>query len=250
MLEKSLQNIGIPKEQAHILKLILEYGPISAVKLSELTSYPRTSIYGYLNKLTKKGLIATSIENDKKVYFSQGVSTIFDSIDNEILNLKKSKTSIEEEVNKLKSSNFFQPEISHYYGIDSMQNLFMDMTKSSEKKIYTFYSSIEYPKEFFNFIERVFIPERVKQEVKIMLISGVDSLSSLDKEHLRISKYIPKDLLEKYTSGKVLSSEMSIVDNCVYLFSFDKNSYHSIKIEHKPTADLYKLMHAMLWDSI
>lgn len=250
MLEKSLQNIGIPKEQAYILRLVLEYGPISAVKLSELTSYPRTSVYGYLNKLTKKGLVATTIENDKKIYFSQGVDTIFESINKEIDNLEKNKTLIEDEIKKLKLSNFFQPEISHYYGIDSMQNLFMDMTKSNEKKIYTFYSSIEYPKEFFNFIKRVFIPQRVENKVEIMLISGVDSLSNLDEEHLRISKYIPKVLLDKYTEGKILSSEMSIVDNCVYLFSFDKNSYHSIKIEHKPTADLFKLMHSMLWDTI
>ena len=126
-----LEHVGLTRNEANVYVELLRTGTTPAKNLTKITNMHRTSVYGCLQRLEKKGLVSTSMQNGK---------TYFEAVEpGKLLSLLKEREDrLREalpELRKLKDTKFYTPhEVQYFKGKQGLKSTFDDIL--NEKKDY------------------------------------------------------------------------------------------------------------------
>lgn len=130
MLEKILNSLGFDEDEVKTYLLLLEHGPSTVGNLTKATGGVRTSLYGYLKRLQRGGLINQSYKGSVKIFSAEPPEKINLLFEERIGNLQKSQDSYKDilpGLQKLLPSSLLAPKLQIFEGREGLQHMVKDI---------------------------------------------------------------------------------------------------------------------------
>lgn len=231
-----LKELGLKEKKADVYLACLELGSATASRIAKKAGIKRPYFYDIAQYLMERGLI-NQTKKGKHRYFSAASP-------DKLLDIEQEKLkNLEEVLPELKSYynvTGAKPKILFYegkYGIDQINNDVLNykgdaMAFSTER----FLTADEEK------LAQEFIKKRVKRKLKVRVIGPVSpeflELKKRDKEELRETKMLPRDLYES-------NVEFSFYGNKVAIINYKEN--FGFIIESSDVAGPLKQIFELIW---
>ena len=245
-LEKSLEFLGLKKEEIQIYLCCLEFWNLATSSISRITKIGRVNCYHYIEKLLIKWFLLSSKKNGTKI-FSAEAPEIFLNKEKERLNIVK---DILPNLLSLSSKSPHKPNISFFEWIDWIKNIFTKLEQLKNTEIVSF-SNFSKLIDFFedkNFMKNHF-EIRLKNNIKTRFISPRDN-----KSDNFVSLFFPKNFNREFLEVFLISSnefffdsEITIFKNHIAIINITKENPVWVIIENKSLYKTQKAIFDLAW---
>lgn len=247
ILKEKLKLLDLAEKEIDTYLAILNLGRATITDISRKTGIKRTSIYEYIENLSKKDLIYKTINKKRIFYCVENPSKITNILDNQKKEIENKKVKIARVIPELMSMysiSFNKPNISFYEGRDGLKITYQQIF-NTHKNIYSIFS----PESFF----KLFSFEENYELLMTLYNNGGTLYSLVEKTanpirelaHVDFKKFIKsKELPEEFK----YETDLLVTDDTVVLISF-KNSI-GIIIKDKAIAQLQKNFINLIWKSL
>ncbi len=201
MYEEALKSLGLSENEIKTYVALLELGATKVEIISKRVNLPRTTVYGILNSLLEKGLVAYVIKSGVKHYEATPPKRLLIREKERLEELKKSIPELE----ILEKTIGERPFVEMYEGKEGIKTIYEDMLKT--KKIIYGYGNTELLFELLEF----YIPNYVKRRVKLGINFYV--ITEKSKTSVEMQK---KDQKEKRETRFI--NEIKNTSNVTYLY--------------------------------
>ncbi|NTV23433.1 MAG: hypothetical protein HGA85_03595 [Nanoarchaeota archaeon] len=124
-----LEEAGLTGNEARIYLELLKLGHGSPKELTKITNMHRTSVYGCLQRLQKKGLVSSSSVDDKLSFEAARPTKVLSLIKEREINVKKIIPGLE----KLHDAKFYSEyDVKYFKGKQGMKTVFDDILATGE----------------------------------------------------------------------------------------------------------------------
>lgn len=231
-LKETLVEIGLREGEAEIYLALLKLGTTTVAKIKETTTLYRTTIYDFLEKLLKKGLVSYVVRNNVK-FFTAASPEKLQAF------LSEKQERVQEAIPQLKQlSNLIAPEVKveTYKGKEGFKTVFNDILRASYDVFLFGIEEEKFMQNFPGFIE-IYLKKQVQQGMKELTIvkKGTKHLYSSPNT---IYRFLP----EKYFGP----TPTMIYGNKVAVFIWDPLTV--VVIENKALANAYGKWFKLMWE--
>ncbi|MFC1710909.1 TrmB family transcriptional regulator [Nanoarchaeota archaeon] len=216
-MEKTLEDVGLTKNQAKIYLALLDLGLSSAKPIIEKTKLHRQLVYNGLDFLIEKGLVSYVIQSNKKYFKAANPKQFLNYFKKKEEEIQKQKNKFKEILPKLKKKekHKLKQEATVYYGNKGIKALLDNMIREN-KKILTIGASDIKAKAFqyhLKFNLPLFHKIRVNKKIplKILLSIGLKQrIKDLKKLKHTKTKILPKEFTSN-SSTNIYGNKVSII---------------------------------------
>lgn len=128
MIEDILKKLDLRDEEITAFIFLLENGSQTAGNLAKKTGISRPSLYGFMHKMQKQGLVIESQKNKIKTFTASSREKVIALFDEKIKELEKSKVSVEKIYSQILSTGAtVNPKFQLFEGRDGMKQVLKDM---------------------------------------------------------------------------------------------------------------------------
>lgn len=120
MLEKELEKLGMNDREAAVYTAALKLGPTTAIKIARSTNIKRTTVYGILESLKQRGLVAVELAGLKQ-YFVAAAPEQFESL---MAEQRKTFERIMPELMALHKLRGSKGELKYYEGSEGIKSVY------------------------------------------------------------------------------------------------------------------------------
>jgi sugar-specific transcriptional regulator TrmB len=246
MPKELLKDMGLKDNEIKLYLTLLKEGPSSVVRLSKATGVERSMCYQVINNLAGRGLISSSIRDNRKYFEAADPDHLFELLNNKEKELLIVKDRLSEKMpffkgmmDKSKGGDF---KVDVYTGSEGCKIVRLKVLNESEE-----YHVIGYHKDmkgFSKYWRENWAKERVKRKIKRNVIV---SPAFKDAESLK----------QPYTSVRVLpNSATDETPMTTLIFGKDKvlislpteDEYYGLLITNKQVHDSYLSYFDVLWN--
>ncbi len=232
-IQEQLKEAGLTDNEAKVYSGLLEIGPKTASTLARRTGLHRRIIYDITDRLIKKGLISSIIENKKKVFSASHPKRILELI-------REKQEAIETIMPEMLA--FYQQEkeksrqeTQFFKGIEGLKTIFEDQIQ--EAKEILILGANEKAYELMDIYFHWFDKKRQKSKIKTKIIFN----KTPKRFNIPLSeiKYLP----EKYSSDLAIN----IYGEKVSIILWKKDKPIAILIKDSEIADGYRKHFELMW---
>lgn len=200
MLDYSLEQFGLNPTEVKVYLALLPLGTVPASTLGRRLQIPRSTAKYTCEQLAQKGLIISSNKNNTTLYAARNPSHLQNLIEKQREQLEEKQSQLNEVVNEL--TGLFQqsevlPKVSYFEGADNVIRMFEDVLKENKTLYGALYINDEVDTRILHYIEKVYIPARIKMGFQSWMIFNDDERTQkyeTDHEEMnRVILYVPKD---------------------------------------------------------
>ena len=173
MIEDVLKTLDFKEEEARVYLALLDTGSSSAGDLAKTIGLARPTLYGYLDRLVKGGLVTQSLRHNVKIFTPEPGDKIRGLYKRKIDALKKQEQSLDDlipQLEKRSGLSLARPRIQFFEGRAGLETAFQDPMKHPGALIKSFWSikaAIEATSEdFFWYLNK----ERIKNDIYLKAI--------------------------------------------------------------------------------
>ncbi|MFT4303819.1 MAG: TrmB family transcriptional regulator [Candidatus Woesearchaeota archaeon] len=237
MNTKTLENIGLTRNQAEVYVTLLKLGSATAQQIIKESGIQRSPVYDALEKLRDKGLVSFVTKDFKKYFQAESPKALYGYLEEK----KEEISQIMPQLEALEGMKKENINASIYKGKEGLKTIHYDMLKEG-KQIDVIggkgliFSELKY-----------YIPhwekERIKKKMKWRIL--------WDNKKIR-----DEVIKRKYVDGKVLpkgtetSSVVNIYGNKVAIFLWKEKYPTAFVIDNKDVADSFRKWFNLLYDKI
>ena len=234
MIEETLKEIGLSKNEIKIYLGLIELGPSLMGKLCGKTKIHRRNVYDSIEMLKDKGFVTSTILNNRNVFEAVNPKRIIDILDEKKINIETILPKLLERKNKKSCL------VKVYSGKQGRKIIFEDKLNYKEEQ-YVLGAHAPSLKSII-FIEN-YHNRRIKKKIPIKMLFTKNEINAA----MKFSKY-------KYINARILPDNLSspiainIYGNKVaLLLGSGTIEPISILIEDKGMADDFKVYFKILW---
>ena len=232
--EKTLQEIGLTKNEAKIYIALQKSGSSLVSAIAEETKLNRTHIYDRLNHLIKKGIVSYHIQGGKKYFTSVQPEKLIEKAQEKLNNLNSILPQLK---NIAKDEEKISIEI--YKGKEGLKTLLQDIIK--EKKNYSILGFAGAVAKELEYFYPHFQKQREKLEIKRKIIADYNLKNSrLVENNLSQVKFLPKEY--QSPSGTWIYGDKTVI-------FLPENELTMILIKSQKIAKTYNNYFSLLWKS-
>jgi sugar-specific transcriptional regulator TrmB len=231
-----LESIGLHKNEILIYLDLIKIGSSSAHDIATRTKIHRPNVYDTLEKLTKKGIVTQSIENNKKVFYPISPKSLMSYLKQKEYDLQ----TIIPEIEKIHSKPKDERRITMSEGIRAIRNI-LDSFLEMEQPIYVYGIPKSANEELGGFIED-FHQRRIEKKIPMKHVYNKNAykrIKELNNLEFTEARYLPSLYDTTITTN--------ICGNKVVLF-FWENPIYAIIIENQSVANAYKKYFDIIWE--
>lgn len=229
-----LEHVGLTRNEASVYVELLKTGSTLAKDLTKITNMHRTSVYGCLQRLEKKGLVSTSIFNKK---------TYFEAVEpGKLLSLLKEREerlkNVMPELKKLRDTKFYtHHEVQFFKGKQGLKSVYDDIL--NEKKDYIGWGPERKIESILKYYFIHYMTARKQKNIHAKLVYFEESRgANYTKSPLLEIRYLPQ-LFYLPTAHRIYGDKVAII-----LLEDDP---FCILIKNKKIADSYRKQFNILW---
>jgi sugar-specific transcriptional regulator TrmB len=240
-IQENLLEFGFNSNEVEIIVALTKHGAMTILEISKNTTLARTSVYNYIESLSRKGIITMVIDNYTKKY--QVVDP--DQIENLLIGRRKQsiqKTS--QLLKQIQNTKDQSNEITITKGLDNLKKVYEKILLSKNKSEYIvkggdYQSWINLDKEFFgNFMIR-----RGVEFSSIRCLFNPTDLIPRSNLQPNSNNTIIKILPTK----TIISTNMILVDNTIIVHELEP-PYQCIIIKNDFLFAMEKQEFEILWE--
>jgi sugar-specific transcriptional regulator TrmB len=247
MIDRTLEKLGLKDEEVKTFLFLLENGEQTVGNLAKKTGLSRPSLYGFLKKLQKNGLVIESQKNGVKTFQISSKEKIQKIFNEQIEKLTKGKDNIEKIFDEIgKSTLTTSPKFQFFEGIDGVQHVLRDMLLYRDIETRTYWPAKNMTEilseEFLTYLNK----ERIKRNIYVYAVWSENQKVDIKKhsyygvgdEFLRETRIAPKEV--NFSMG------YWIYENKVAFISSKKESFGFI-IESKEFVEMLTSQNKIIW---
>ena len=231
LVEKTLRDIGLSNNESLIFGVLLQSRSMLASHIALETHLNRTTTYGVLKELIKKGLVSKDTRHGMSVYQSIAPKLLPAYIGRrreELEEQEKALRKIVPQLNLMREKIKTLPNVRFFEGVEGVKQAYEDtLINNKGKQLHDFTGTDAIYKKMGIEWLRYYWNKRSKLGIQCTVIAPDTEWSAImkseDKKYLRTTKLIPGEF--------PFDSEIDIYDNKVGVFSFSQESPVAIIIE-------------------
>lgn len=130
MLEDTFEYLGLGQNETETYLRLLETGPTTAGDLAKKIGVPRASLYGFLSKLTQKGLVRQSEKAGVKLWQAEAPERILKLLNHQHRQTENIISSFEGILSELRAKqilDYVAPKFSLFEGVDGVRRILEDV---------------------------------------------------------------------------------------------------------------------------
>lgn len=247
-MQKELKQLGLDKTEAKIYLACLELGPATPTQIAKKAEMKRPTIYLYLDRLVKIGLISKTIKNKKRLITAEEPERLKFLVEKHKEKAKQEEEILEKLIPALKviSAKFpTAPKISFYEGKEGIWSVLYDILK--EKKDFKCIGS------FYPLFEAISEPRFYKEFTMQRLKQGTTAHIITDKRTLKLKKYswrTGKFRIFRFIETDIdLPAMFVLYGDKIAMLSFGKNPSGTI-IKSEEIISMLNYMFDFIWDHL
>ncbi len=230
-LQKTLEHIGLSKNEAKIYLILLKLGSQKAGRISKEARINRTTTYDALKRLLERGLVGYVVKANRKWFEAVNPKRLMDTI--------KEREEAAESILPTLQKIFKTPEEKHnvtlYHGYKGIKSVFQDIVRDSKENLVMDSEgqfSERMPYYLPLFVKQV---EKKKIHIKHLMRAGGKIINPTKTTEVR---YIPK----KTKSEAVINIYSDKVAVIVWT-----DPPEAVVIKNRAVADSFRDYFEMLW---
>lgn len=235
-----LEELGLSENESQVYLSLLSLGKTSVLKLSKHCGVKRTTIYGVLDSLQKKGLLFAEMKGMKKYYVAEHPDRLTSMLEIKRQQLTKYLPEFVERYTLSGESSLLKV----YEGIEGVKSAYEHLLKGLS--LHDEYIAvgdhdtwIDLDPNFFSTIN----DRLVKKMTHVRLL-----LQRTEKSLKFIKNPITFDV-KLFTSSRYITSGFIVAANKVFIYRHTQPSV-MIVIENKSIVETYKEMFEVMWESV
>ncbi len=245
MLEKTLSQLGLNKNEIQAYLVLLQLGTVPASTLGKRIHLPRSTAKYTCEQLTEKGIVTSSNKNNSVFYTAKDP----DSLKSLIKKEKELLTNKEDNLNRIigELKNLFTPHIAlprvqFFEGADNIKKMFEDVLKEGAAIYGCLKISEEIDPEIINYLREEYTPRRIRLRNPAWMIFNdtqeTRKYQENDQKVNRISLLVPE-------KNFPFEACFHIYGGKVAFYSYAKNDLTGVIIENsniqKSQSSLFRL---------
>lgn len=247
MLTNILNKLGLSEKEAKVYLSVLELGPGTVQAIAKKAGITRTTAYGHIKSLIKRGLMNSNVR-DGKTYFSaeppENLSFLLEGRKKEIGQLCSDLQKLMPKLRLLFETTEERPRIKLFEGKNGLQNMINDFMKSK-------FSSVE---EFVPLDEAyAFSPpqkndhrQKINRKFRKIPMRTIYTSSKSEpvletKKGMRKRRFLPKEKFPFAGSVTIYGNKVALINQ--------KTTVSGVIIESKEIAETLRTMFNLAWET-
>lgn len=247
-MQRELRQLGLDKMEAQIYLACLELGPATPTQIAKKAEMKRPTVYLYLDRLTKIGLISKSIKNKKRLITAEEPERLKFLVEKHKEKAKQEEEILEKLIPLLKAVSAeipTAPKVSFYEGKEGIWSVLYDILK--EKKDFKWIGS------FYSLFETISEPRFYKEFTMKRLKQGTSVYGITDRRTLKLKRYswrAGKFRIYRFVKGDIdLPTMLILYGDKIALFSLGKNPSGTI-IKSEEIISMLDYMFDFIWNRL
>lgn len=192
----TLINIGLEPKEAEVYLSVLKLGKASITDIAKTSDIKRTTVYEYVNKLTKDGLFHKTAQGKRMVYVAEDPAKLIKLLEHK----RKQADSILQDLQDIYATASHKPHIKLYEGIDGIRSIYDEISNTPQ----TVYSTFSAEKLFSVF------KEKDAKEFQTTIYNKGGQLKELIENNSAGRSYIKHLLPKEVGSAKLLPKDFEV----------------------------------------
>ena len=241
---KTLQDIGLSKEEVNIYLAGLELGESAVQDIAKKAGIKRPTAYLIIDNLIKKSLFYQTFKGKKRLFGAQNPK----DLEVELKRKAHELTKIMPELNSIYNTLEFKPKVRFYEGVAgtmAVYNDMLDLTPENGEML-----SFAGMKNLFDTLPKEFATDyftrRIKKNIKPKIIA-IDTEES--REWVKNAEEEMREIILIPENQSNFSGDIEIYGDRVALISYKEN-FMTIVIESKEIANMQRLMFNLIWNNL
>lgn len=235
-ISKTLESIGMNKNEILIYLDLIKTGNSSAHDISKRTKIHRPNVYDTLDKMIKKGLVTLSIENNKKNFYPIEPKNLLEYLKQKEFDLQEAIPEIE----KFRTNSKTERKVEMAEGIRAVRNIINNFLE--EKKPIYVYGIPKIAMESIGGFINDFHQRRIQKQIPMKHIYNKNAekrVKELNKLEHTEARYLPS-LFDTNTTTNIVGNKVILI--------FWEAPYWTITIQNESIANVYKKYFEILWE--
>lgn len=236
-IKKTLENLGLSKNEILIYLNLLEHGSSKAGKIAKECHLDRSATYNALNNLVNKGITSYVIISKTKWFQADNPKRLLEMLNQKRDNLKEILPSLE----SMHKETKLKGQVTLHKGLKGVETVLQDILRNTKENL-VFGSESQLEKRMPHYKEQ-FTRELEKRNIKSKVIKRKNSSKSkiaVNKNNLSQFKFI-----DTKTESPVVTN---IYEDKIAIIIWTKEP-ESILIENKEAADSYREYFKFMWNN-
>lgn len=234
---KSLEKIGIQKDEATMYVALLELGEATAAAIAKKTGFNRSTAYVHLKSMELEGLVSSSERSTGQVFSAKNPQLLIDQSEQAV---KNAKSILPDLLMLAGTSGIEKPRVQFFQGIEGVKTVLED-TLTAKEEIRTFGDAdliVANLKEYYD----QYIQRRIAAGIRTRAVLNAGEIGEQflrsSSEELRSVRLVPRTF--------AMPNEIKIYDGKVAIMSH-KSPYGGILIHNMPIYETQKSIFEMAW---
>lgn len=239
----TLQNYGLSEKEARVYLTVLELGTSIVSTIARRAELNRVTTYTILEDLKKDGIANETTKEGVKYYSVISPDILLKQIEQKYESFKEKVPELLALAEKFGN----KPKIQFFEGLEGMKKMYNDLLTSTTEPICAFLGLETICEKLHEYLDKEFLPQRIKLGIKAKVISHVwdknKIYKSMDKHMLKETRMI-KDV------DFLLHHEINIYgENRVAIAMFNHEEMAAIIIHSKKFHDTLLSIFNFIWKS-
>ena len=233
---QALEAIGLHKNEILIYIDLIKVGSSSAHDIATRTRIHRPNVYDTLEKLTKKGIVTQSIEQNKKIFYPVSPKSLMNYLKQKEYDLEM----VLPEIEKIHSKPKEERKVTMSEGIRSIRNIIDSFLETGEP-IYVYGIPKNAAEDLGGFIKD-FHERRIAKGILMKHVynkNASERINELNKMECTEARYLPS-LYDTTTTTNICGNKVILI--------FWEDPVCAIIIENKAIANSYKKYFDIIWE--
>ena len=230
-----LIKLGFSDGEAKVYMAALELGETSVVRIAQKAKLERTTVYGFLEGLKKKGLITVSKKQKKTVYTAENPKKLRDGVDEQWKLLE----TLLPELLSITNAIDQKPKVRFFDTREGIFDIYRETLEYPSQLITIWMSSPWFDDE--KFFRDIYMPTRIEKNILIKAIipKNEETIPFAKDDHASLRE-------TRMTEGDDITADIVLYGNRhIAIVSFKEST--AIVLESKPLFDTLRVVFEAHW---
>lgn len=248
-IKTHLQKFSLDVIEIDTYIALLQNGELSAVEISRKLNIPKTTIYRYIEKLIKEGLVAVIESERGKRYIA--ITTQFDQIVEErrksLQDIIHAACYLKQELPLLATKSTNKTTVRVYKGIDGLKQLMWNIL--SAKNIIYYYTSTDRRKLLGDFFFKKYCLEFVRRNLHERgFESSINAPKATSLQDYYFGTGYEQKSEYKIVKNLDMNGEIWIYNNVYSMYTWEQEEIAGVEIENEYLTKCQRTIFEKLWN--